>query len=72
MYHNQVIQAVTCLLAIVGGHQQPLSSGHVFTIPKRSPFQTCHETSLTPITEDSSALVYESCGIGHPGTPISN
>ena len=33
---TQVIQFVTFLSPNVGGHQQPLSSGHVFTIPKGS------------------------------------
>ena len=60
MYHNQVIQAVTCLSAIVGGHQQPLISGHIFTIPKRSRFQTCHVFTHS-YYQDSSAGVYESC-----------
>lgn len=34
--------AVPCLSPILWGHQQPLSSGHVFTIPKKATFsQNC-------------------------------
>ena len=34
------------LSPIVGGHKQPLSSGHVFSIPKRSQSQNCRWTTF--------------------------
>ena len=40
---NQVIPAVTFLFPIVGGHQQPLSSGHV-----NSPSQKGQENAELP------------------------
>ena len=33
---DQVIQSPDLLIPLVGGHQQPLEKGHVFTISKRS------------------------------------
>ena len=45
-----MIQFVTFLSPIVGGRQQqPLSSGHFFTIPKRSPAELLGLGSITPI-----------------------
>ena len=34
--NTRVIQVATFASPIVGGHQQPLTKGHVFTIPKKS------------------------------------
>ena len=41
IFNCQMIQAVTFLSPIVGGHQQPLKGSRELTIPKRSPSQKC-------------------------------